>query len=987
MPSTAIQHRTVIGKNYYKHQSSNGHLAHARPHSDATCRLSQTTAHAHYLVNIRNTQSPPRTTYLQPSRGSMALSLMLLFTQLSIYGRPCCQANALSTTTDHLKSLYPNLSAFDLFSQNMSSGGSTLNKDVLFTQQPAHTKHQRFHSANAALREPPIGAITWNAHNDIYIVSDKSSKDRVIRSLKDHLVASGQLTADAGGRFERFLLQQALGSAVVVAPRQIPVQPIRLKRESFADKEQRITQHIETHCAVEIELLDNEENNEGEILLLRAQRAENPFRMIYDSNKNSKNPSPLQLGAAIGLNTAIDIITLGIKPFISALIANNIRKQYYQDKADEICAVRQDHISFATVATFFDISGLSYPARMKTISRIPKELLQSLPLPERAAYNTRNRHSGIQRELLIEVDIPDASIGESSKILLKPNGAGEFVTWHPHAVNPEFLQRRVIIDEKTLSWRFADTFDAAALNVEIIAGKKFIVLYNQKYELHMNRHKQYEIVVNNKSGVRKYIPVYREPLSNTWHMKVHNTHPAFKKWQQKVIDRAKVPFEKDKHYHAIDNLRPEHYGQGKIFEVRHKNSDIYQSQPLYYVVEMNSCLVPVRHNIVQGHGVNYEIYNMKGINPKGHAIEWSGNRWLFERASSLHISRQLKKMINQKFDTANLDAGRLSAPDHQGLRWDTEEHAYLKVKNKFLQVFKLISHPVNINRRYLKRADGSHVYLRYRDDKFHLETMLERIDTIKKMGFGGKRYTPEDYLVEAQGGIDSPQNRRWANEMLANYNFPTTALHNDLEFALHYFEWGQIPPWAHTYKTSGLQRVNVFDRSGNSHTLRYFREAPLGSGVEGDVYPDGMENYLVKVYHTENNLDSVNDASVFFNRYYGIGASTVYHNKDAVFMRMRKITGKPLSQVIELPPDAITKFDDMIHSLSDKHIYHADLKPDNVLWDKLEKKFKPIDFGVDSNDYSRTLPIDDLFDRMKYEASDSITLIQHRIETSGKDTQ
>ena len=35
-----------------------------------------------------------------------------------------------------------------------------------------------------------------------------------------------------------------------------------------------------------------------------------------------------------------------------------------------------------------------------------------------------------------------------------------------------------------------------------------------------------------------------------------------------------------------------------------------------------------------------------GVKKVGHPIEWDGNRWLFERKTSIHVSKELKKLIS-----------------------------------------------------------------------------------------------------------------------------------------------------------------------------------------------------------------------------------------------------------------------------------------------------------------------------------------------------
>jgi len=62
-------------------------------------------------------------------------------------------------------------------------------------------------------------------------------------------------------------------------------------------------------------------------------------------------------------------------------------------------------------------------------------------------------------------------------------------------VKPELLERRVIVDEKDLSWRYADTFDSTGLDVNYSVGKAQIKLHGDYHELHQNGDGKYQLVL------------------------------------------------------------------------------------------------------------------------------------------------------------------------------------------------------------------------------------------------------------------------------------------------------------------------------------------------------------------------------------------------------------------------------------------------------------------------------------------------------------
>lgn len=251
-----------------------------------------------------------------------------------------------------------------------------------------------------------------------------------------------------------------------------------------------------------------------------------------------------------------------------------------------------------------------------------------------------------------------------------------------------------------------------------------------------------------------------------------------------------------------------------------------------------------------------------------------------------------------------------------------------------------------------------------------------------------RNFTPEDFLIESLGGIDNAENRKWAQELLSRYVFPSNSLHNSLEFAIHYFQWGQTLLWAEQYKIPPIETL-VVDKAGNHHKLCYFANHTINSGTDGEVYQDFDENYVVKKYYesydyqndsdNENNIKSIEKSIAFFCRYYGENTAKIYHDdKQNLFVRMKKIAGKPLSQVDSFPTDSITRFNQMLIELEKKNIFHSDLQQNNILWDSVKGKFNPIDFGDDPRNLSK-LSQDDLAEVLEYNAEDCVELIMQRI--------
>lgn len=155
--------------------------------------------------------------------------------------------------------------------------------------------------------------------SDSYIITDEHKKNELISSLVQYLVTDGQLTEDKSDDVKLWLRSEAAGMPMVAARLDNENSGTnRTRRALRPELDPRTGEHIKEHCAFEEELLDAQGNNQGKILLFQAQRAENPFRMIYDNHPNSR-PSPEQRGVAIGLDIVTDYLTLGIKPLIGGL--------------------------------------------------------------------------------------------------------------------------------------------------------------------------------------------------------------------------------------------------------------------------------------------------------------------------------------------------------------------------------------------------------------------------------------------------------------------------------------------------------------------------------------------------------------------------------------------------------------------------------------------------------------------------------------------
>ncbi len=816
----------------------------------------------------------------------------------------------------------------------------------------------RFPVASAQYRalSPEDAIHRQRPQDNIYIVNSEQVKERLFSHLKQSLLGSGWLKQNDAEDFELSLRVSAAGRPLLLSPLDRPVNGAsRFRRFAQDERDARIASHISENCASEEEILNIKGENEGKVLIFEAQRAENPFRRFYDNS--DETPSPAMRGITDGLNISADYLSLGVKYLVGKIVANAKRTTYYQQQGDDICAERFKRLIVAEAATSIDIGGVPFPSRKIR----PVELSHAVPAKHTAAYYTRNTFNGIRREILLELKAGKGVIDDGGqKIFLKPGAKdNEFYTFHPDAVKPENLQRRVIVDEKTLQWRYADSFDVSDLNVQISEGKKQIFLHGEYFELHQNARREYQIVVPEKYGTVAYIPVYMEPLSKTWHMSLQNNRAVFSAKQKEIINKLSVEPDPEFHYIPVFTNNQEYYGRGEIYWQEKKGD--HSHYPWGTFIEMDGKMLPVRNIDHAGAGELYEVYPHNIQHTKGYPVEFDGLRWKFERASSEHASTQLKKLVTPDYYAQGTDTRELSAPDSRGLRWNQNEQSYLKIENHYLKINKL-----NAN-RYAIPATKEHprVILRFKKNKFFIETAQERLKNIVVTGMGGnKKHHPHDILKKLDGF-----NSGKATQLLDEYNFPENGFYSASNFALEIEQTGRVPGWAERFKKKQFsetrasrlyESVQVKNQGEPEKNISLKLGKVIGRGLTATVCLDASDNaYVIKKYEHHAlyyfpQEQVATDEAINFRKFYGDEAATIYHDTDNhYYLRMYRVPGEPLTDLLpgSLPSDAKQRYVDMLEKLNNAGIMHGDLHSRNVLWDASSQKFNPIDISNIKSEY------------------------------------
>lgn len=319
--------------------------------------------------------------------------------------------------------------------------------------------------------------------------------------------------------------------------------------------------------------------------------------------------------------------------------------------------------------------------------------------------------------------------------LIREKNPGEYWTFHPHSAKAELVEKRVYFDSKNNKIHFdREMPEGHGMDYDVVDGKRFVEVNGENYEVTWNWERQKpEFALNRDGGEVDYIPAYMEPLSKTWHLSTHNGHPAFRDKQEELIGRISVEKDGDYSYIPMENLNQQYYGTGKIYRAE-KTGD-YSHYTYGRYIEMNGNLVPVRDVKHKVRGVLYEVYDATLPNRKGYPVEWDGRRWLFERPTSAHVSKRLEKIVTPEMFEKGVDASELSAPDHRGLRWDSMNNSYIKIKGNFVKILS------KNNLSYIKHK-GNRINLSYDSDKFKVETLSNRLQRVRTTGLSGRGNLP-----------------------------------------------------------------------------------------------------------------------------------------------------------------------------------------------------------------------------------------------------
>lgn len=637
----------------------------------------------------------------------------------------------------------------------------------------------------------------------------------------------------------------------------------------------------------------------GDSLLVAGEYTRNPWRGLAESVNELIWPgSPLSETAEtaseyfnLGTDILLGFFTLGAYPIIKYGAAKSLSVSGQATNGDMTCLKREFSPEEMARLLFDTEIGITHHQPLPQLFRKPAELAGVATFKPSGLFVEEHLPSGIRMEKYMAIH------KDGAEVLIREKSPGNFVTCHPHAVDPQPLEQRVFFDAHTQRIYFGEeTARGQGYPFSITEGRKFIHMQGKDVELLYHPVRQRLEIQVERGDVSSQLPVYMEKLSHAWHLGVHNDHPVFSARQAALIDKIKLPADADNIYVQVDNLHPRSYGTGKIVEVRRSGAAPSDAADLL-AIEMHGELVPVRLQTVEGHGVRYEAYDAAAAERRGRLVEWDGLRWIFDRSTSVHIVSKLKRLIDASMFDRTVSAHELSAPDQRGIRWDRHDRGFLKVKGGFVRVRQYGYHP---DAFYLAHA-GKKTNLFFENNRFHVENLTHRLQRIQTQGMSGRgaghafrepaavpdraanehlsaQPVHQQQQLQAQGNTGGtvaaaparPGEIRFrsaaqiiqdcfnytpeeAARYLGQFQFQDNGIFTIREFALYIESYDALPHWARRGRTDDMQpalpvsaqRAPVLHADAPGTGRRVNLGERISEGGEGTVFFDATDSTFV----------------------------------------------------------------------------------------------------------------------------------------------
>lgn len=683
------------------------------------------------------------------------------------------------------------------------------------------------------------------------------------------------------------LIHELAGRDVLATTTGVPVNPIilsshphseakRHRRANINDiKKSQNTAHqkyLDNNCHIRTKT--NQGTVTGNNLLVAGEIVRNPIRAAAEkSYKKMMGGHEMPQGlvnfseaANLGTDIGLGIMTLGAYPIIKYASAKALSTSGHAVNGDMACLKNEYSPEEMANLLFNTEVGITdrYAFHDFSVPPKPGELKNARPFKPDGVFVHENVANKISTVKYMTVN------HHGTEYHIREKSPGEFWTFHPLAVKPDLVEQRVYFDAANKKVHFnRDLPEGHGLDLDISEGKNFIRLDGDYYEVTWNwETKRPEIVLSDIKNESPNVAVYMEPISKTWHLSTHNNHPVFNNKQMELIQQIKVKKEEGFNYIAKENNNKKYYGDGKIYVQQKVNDD--SNYPWGRHIELNGELVPVREVITPKHGVHYEVYDLKTPDKQGYPVEWSGNRWIFEQKTSVHVSEDLEKTAVPEMFSHTVDSGLLSAPDHQGLRYDAHENKYIKINGKYLKLEQRKDLP------FVRMDNGDKIYVSYADNKFS----IKKIDRYNGAVTSSYHEMKNDFQINSSSGFEihgkSPLNEAWSLQRVTvrNSNFDeadTIGSGIDVVFTMKYNklknkEYIEMPllEWKEKidFKSEESKwqfQTDMYDHNPNSKTFFPWRNRYTEAYSFSKIKDKTDVNGYVKIYKNNMQPVGVND--------------------------------------------------------------------------------------------------------------------------------
>ncbi|UIA89275.1 hypothetical protein LU631_08600 [Erwinia tracheiphila] len=251
----------------------------------------------------------------------------------------------------------------------------------------------------------------------------------------------------------------------------------------------------------EKEFLNADGDVEGRFLLLVTEKNNGGVTSEKDETKNKKSG---------------ELITFGISPEIARLISDFMHTEYLRDSNKFTINDLSVSKNYAAMLADFTSEEEKIILHKRLGDEVtPVELKNSLSVPERAAFYSRDPLTGVRTEILIRLHREKYDNSDiDTFIYLKPTEKKNiYSTYKVENNKVEQLGKNVFLNEETLSWHYEDTPKEESIEIDFVEGNKQVELYGRYYNAKMNGKDKYVIEVLRNDGVKREIPLYQEPLS------------------------------------------------------------------------------------------------------------------------------------------------------------------------------------------------------------------------------------------------------------------------------------------------------------------------------------------------------------------------------------------------------------------------------------------------------------------------------------------